>query len=53
MGSSSSHLGLIAGSTQMPVVVAEEARRAGREVHVAAIRGMTEPAIDEVAADVE
>jgi DUF1009 family protein len=50
--SSSSALGLIAGSTQMPVVVAEEARRAGREVHVAAIRGITEPAIDEVASNV-
>lgn len=33
----------------MPLAVAEEARRAGREVRVAAIRGITEPAIDEVA----
>lgn len=45
-------LGLIAGSTQMPAIVAREARADGRRVVVAAIRGITEPAIDEAAEQV-
>lgn len=49
MASSSEPLGLIAGSSQMPVLVAREALRAGRTVTVAAIRGVTDPGIDEVA----
>lgn len=36
----------------MPVLVAREASRAGRTVSVAAIRGVTEPAIEDVAAEV-
>ncbi len=52
MASSSEALGLIAGSTQMPVMVAAEAVRAGREVRVAAIRGVTEPDIDDTASQV-
>lgn len=52
MASSSEPLGLIAGSSQMPVMVAREADRAGRRVTVAAIRGVTEPQIDAVAQEV-
>ncbi len=40
---------MIAGSTQMPCVVAEEARSRGRLVIAIAIKGVTEPAIDDVA----
>ncbi|MCH7825070.1 MAG: UDP-2,3-diacylglucosamine diphosphatase LpxI [Acidobacteria bacterium] len=47
--SSSEPLALIAGSTQMPCVVAEEARSRGRVVIAIAIQGITEPAIDDVA----
>lgn len=46
MASSSSPLGLIAGSSQMPRVVASEARAAGCRVHAAAIRGITDPALE-------
>lgn len=52
MASSSSLLGLIAGSTQMPLVVAREAAGAGREIRAVAIRGITDPAIEDAAAAV-
>ena len=45
--SSSEPLALIAGSTQMPCVVADEARAQGRTVTAIAIRGVTEPAIED------
>jgi hypothetical protein len=44
--SPSEPLALIAGSTQMPLLVAQEARRAGRRVLAAAIRGITDPALE-------
>ena len=47
MASSSSQLGLIAGSSQMPRVVAREARAAGCRVHAAAIHGITDPALED------
>jgi len=50
VASSSSPLGLIAGASQMPRVVAHEATAAGRTVQVAAIRGITDPSIEESAA---
>lgn len=52
MESSSEILGLIAGSTQMPLVVAREARADGRRVLAVAIRGITSEAIDEYADEV-
>jgi len=47
--SSSEPLALIAGSTQMPCIVAEEARSRGRQVFAIGIHGVTEPRLDEVA----
>ncbi len=47
MGSSSDLLAVIAGSSQMPLVVVREARQAGRRVVAAAIRGITSPALEE------
>jgi DUF1009 family protein len=47
VASSSSQLGLIAGSSQMPRVVAREAKAAGCSVHAAAIHGITDPALEE------
>lgn len=47
MASSSSDLGLIAGSSQMPRIVGREARAAGRRVCAAAIHGITDPALEE------
>ncbi len=47
--SSSDLLALIAGSTRMPYVVAEEARAQGRSVVGIAIRDVTEPRIEEIA----
>lgn len=52
MGSSSEPLGLIAGSTQMPLVVAREASDDGRRVHAVALRGITDPRLDDAAPDV-
>lgn len=52
MASSSEPLALIAGSSQMPCVVARQARLQGRRVTAVAIRGITEPAIDEAVDDV-
>lgn len=52
MASSSEPLGLVAGSTQMPRAVAEEARRGGHRVLALAIREITDPRIDDVADDV-
>lgn len=49
MASSSELLGLIAGATQMPQAVARGATGAGRRVLAAAIHGITDPAIDDVA----
>ncbi len=46
--SSSESLALIAGSTQMPRVVAAEAQAQGLKVIAIAIEGVTEPAIGEV-----
>jgi DUF1009 family protein len=40
-------LGLIAGNGQFPILVAQEARRQGRAVVVAAIEGETDPALVE------
>ncbi|HNC75486.1 MAG TPA: DUF1009 domain-containing protein, partial [Elusimicrobiota bacterium] len=39
-------LGLIAGNGQFPLLVAQEARRRGRSVVVAAIEGETDPALE-------
>jgi len=50
--SSSEPLALIAGSTQMPCVVAAEARSQGRVVTAIAIHGVTDPAIEEAANEV-
>ncbi len=47
MESSSSLLGLIAGSSQMPRVVAREARAAGCRVHAVAIHDITDPALED------
>ena len=47
--SSSEPLALIAGSTQMPCVVAREARALGRRVTALAIKGVTDHALDDVA----
>lgn len=52
MASSSEPLAVIAGSSQMPCVVARQARRQGRRVTAVAIHGITEPAIDAAADDV-
>jgi len=52
VASSSEPLALIAGSSQMPCVVAREARKQGRRVTAIAIHGITEPAIDDAADDV-
>jgi DUF1009 family protein len=41
-------LGLIAGNGQFPLLLAQEARRQGRSVVVAAIEGETDPALAEV-----
>tara|TARA_Y100000758_G_scaffold91893_1_gene63079 strand:- start:1979 stop:2824 length:846 start_codon:yes stop_codon:yes gene_type:complete len=46
--SSSESLALIAGSTQLPCVVAAEAQAQGRTVIAIAIEGITEPAIGDV-----
>ena len=46
--SSSEPLALIAGSTQMPCVVAREARALGRQVTAVAIKGVTDEALDDV-----
>jgi DUF1009 family protein len=43
---------LIAGSTQMPCVVAEEARSMGRRVIGVAIHGVTDPRLDDLADEV-
>ena len=53
MASSSSLLGLIAGSSQMPRVVAREARAAGCHVHAAAIHGITDPALEDCVDELE
>ena len=50
--SSSDSLALIAGSTQMPCVVAAEAQSLGRTVIAIAIDGVTEPAIGDVVDEV-
>ena len=50
--SSSEALALIAGSTQMPLVVAREAQVAGRQVTVVAIEGVTDRQLEEVVDDV-
>lgn len=42
-------LGLIAGNGQFPLLLAQEARRQGRSVVVAAIEGETDPALAEMA----
>ncbi len=47
MASSSSKLGLIAGSSQMPRVVAREAKAAGCRVHAVAIQGITDRALED------
>jgi DUF1009 family protein len=50
--SSSEPLALIAGSTKMPCIVAEEARAQGRRVIAVAIEGVTEPRLAELADEV-
>lgn len=47
MASSSNQLGLIAGASQMPRVVAREATAAGCRVHAAAIHGITDPSLED------
>ncbi|HAH07997.1 MAG TPA: DUF1009 domain-containing protein, partial [Elusimicrobia bacterium] len=46
-------LGLIAGSGRFPVLVAEEARKAGVEVFALGIPGVTDPAVESRVARIE
>ena len=50
--SSSNALALIAGSTQMPFVVARAAQAAGRQLTVVAIEGVTDRRLEEIVDDV-
>ncbi len=50
--SSSEALALIAGSTQMPLVVAREALAAGRQVIALAIVGVTDPRLADIVDDI-
>ncbi len=50
--SSSDALALIAGSTQMPFVVARAAQAAGRQLTVVAIEGVTDRRLEEIVDDV-
>lgn len=53
MGSSSEPLALIAGSTQMPSLVARNARDAGHEVLAGAIHGITDPTLEDAVDEIE
>ncbi|MFQ5742350.1 MAG: LpxI family protein [Acidobacteriota bacterium] len=52
MASSSEPLALIAGSSQMPSIVARQARARGRRVTVLAIRGITDTAVGDAADEI-